>query len=162
LKNVEAVLKQYNPGAPFEYSFVDRDYAEKFGDEERIGNLAMFFALLGIAIGALGLFGLASFVAEQRTREIGIRKVLGASLLGLWKLLSREFAILVVVSLIIAIPQAQYFMGRWLSQYTYRTGMPWWVFACAGLGALVLTLVTVSYHTVRAAMMNPTKNLRSE
>ena len=162
LKKVEAVFKRYNPGAPFTYSFVDRDYAQKFGDEERIGNLALFFALLAIAISALGLFGLASFVAEQRTREIGIRKVLGASLLGLWKLLSREFAVLVVISLVIAIPLAQYFMSRWLSQYSYRTAMPWWIFACAGLGALVLTLITVSYHTVRAALTNPTKSLRSE
>ena len=162
LKRVEAVFKQYNPGAPFTYSFVNSDYAKKFGDEERIGSLALFFALLAIFISALGLFGLASFVAERRTREIGIRKVLGATLLNLWKLLSREFAVLVLVSLVIAIPLAAYFMNQWLAHYTYRTGMPWWIFAAAGGGALVLTLLTVSYHTIRAALTNPTKSLRSE
>jgi hypothetical protein len=162
LKKVEAVFKQYNPGAPFTYSFVDSDYGKKFGDEERIGNLALFFALLAIFISALGVFGLASFVAERRTREIGIRKVLGATLLNLWKLLSREFAILVLVSLVIAIPLALIFMNQWLSRFTYRTGMPWWIFAAAGGGALVLTLLTVSYHTIRAALTNPTKSLRSE
>lgn len=162
LKRVEAVFKQYNPGAPFTYSFVNQDYAKKFGDEERIGSLALFFALLAIFISALGLFGLASFVAERRTREIGIRKVLGATLLSLWKLLSREFALLVLLSLVIAIPLALYFMNLWLSHYTYRTGMPWWIFGAAGAGALVLTLMTVSYHTIRAALSNPTRSLRSE
>ena len=160
LKKVEAVFKQYNPGAPFTYSFVDHDYATKFGDEERIGNLALFFSVLAIFISALGVFGLASFVAERRTREIGIRKVLGATLLNLWKLLSREFAVLVALSLLIAIPLAMYFMNQWLNHYTYRTGMPWWIFAAAGGGALAVTLLTVSYHTVRAALMNPTKSLR--
>ena len=162
LKKVEAVFKQYNPGAPFAYTFVDSDYGKKFGDDERIGNLALFFALLAIFISALGLFGLASFVAERRTREIGIRKVLGATLLSLWKLLSREFALLVLLSLVIAIPLARYFMSQWLSHYAYRTGMPWWIFAAAGGGALVLTLLTVSYHAIRAALTNPTQSLRTE
>lgn len=162
LRRVEAVFKQYNPGAPFQYTFVDKDFAQKFGNEERIGHLALFFALLAIFISALGLFGLASFVAERRTREIGIRKVLGATMLSLWKLLSREFAVLVLLSLVIAIPLAQYFMSLWLNHYTYRTGMPWWIFAVAGGGALVLTLLTVSYHTIRAALTNPTQSLRSE
>jgi len=162
LKRVEAVFKQYNPGAPFQYTFVDKDYAQKFGNEERIGDLALFFALLAIFISALGLFGLASFVAERRTREIGIRKVLGATLLSLWKLLSREFTLLVLLSLVIAIPLAQFFMSQWLSHYTYRAGMPWWIFAAAGGGALVLTLLTVSYHTIRASLANPTRSLRSE
>ena len=162
LKRVEAVFKQYNPGAPFQYTFVDKDYAQKFGNEERIGDLALFFALLAIFISALGLFGLASFVAERRTREIGIRKVLGATLLSLWKLLSREFTLLVLLSLVIAIPLAQFFMSQWLSHYTYRAGMPWWIFVAAGGGALVLTLLTVSYHTIRASLANPTRSLRSE
>jgi putative ABC transport system permease protein len=162
LKKVEAVFKQYNPGAPFTYTFIDQDYAQKFGNEERIGNLALFFALLAIFISALGLFGLASFIAEQRTKEIGIRKVLGASLFSLWKLLSREFAFLILLSLVISIPLARYFMGQWLSGYTYRTGMPWWIFAAAGLGAIALTLLTVSFHAIKAAMANPIKSLRTE
>jgi putative ABC transport system permease protein len=162
LKRVEAVFKKYNPGAPFAYSFADQDYATKFGDEEKIGSLALFFALLAIFISALGLFGLASFVAEQRTKEIGIRKVLGASLLNLWRLLSREFALLVFISLVIAIPLAKYFMDQWLNRYTYRTAMPWWIFALAGGGAILLTLATVSFHTIKAANANPVKSLRSE
>jgi putative ABC transport system permease protein len=162
LKKVEAVFKIYNPGAPFIYSLADQDYAQKFGDEEKIGSLALFFALLAIFISALGLFGLASFVAEQRTKEIGIRKVLGASLVSLWKLLSREFALLVVLSLAISIPLARYFMSQWLSQITYRTGIPWWIFAGTGLGAVLLTLLTVSYHTMKAASANPVKSLRTE
>ena len=162
LKKVEAVFKQYNPGAPFAYSFVDQDYARKFGDEERIGNLALLFAALAIFISALGLFGLASFVAEQRTKEIGIRKVLGATLLSVWKLLSREFVLLILISLVISIPVTRYAMGQWLSRYNYRTGMPWWIFAIAGLGAIGLTLVTVSFHAIRAALANPVKSLRSE
>lgn len=162
LKKVEAVFKQYNPGAPFNYTLADQDYAKKFGDEERFGNLALFFALLAIFISALGLFGLASFVAEQRTREIGIRKVLGASLLNIWRLLSTEFALLILVSLVIATPLARYFMGQWLKHYTYRTGIPWWIFAGAGLGAMILTLTTVSYQSIKAALLSPVKSLRTE
>ncbi|TDW95804.1 ABC transporter permease [Dinghuibacter silviterrae] len=162
LKRVEAVFKQYNPAAPFAYTFADKDYAKKFGDEERLGSLALFFALLAIFISALGLFGLASFVAEQRTKEIGIRKVLGASLLSLWQLLSGEFAILILMSLVIATPLARYFMGQWLSHYNYRTGIPWWIFAGAGLGAMILTMSTVSYQSIKAALLSPVKSLRTE
>jgi ABC-type antimicrobial peptide transport system permease subunit len=162
LKKMEAIFKQYNPGAPFNYTFAGQDYARKFGDEERFGNLALFFALLAIFISGLGLFGLASFVAEQRTKEIGIRKVLGASLLSLWKLLSKEFALLIFISLVIATPLARYFMAQWLNHYTYRTGIPWWIFAGAGFGAMVLTLSTVSYQSIKAALLSPTKSLRTE
>jgi ABC-type antimicrobial peptide transport system permease subunit len=162
LKRTEAVFKQYNPAAPFVYTFADKDYARKFGDEERLGSLALFFALLAIFISALGLFGLASFVAEQRTKEIGIRKVLGASLISLWELLTREFALLILISLVIATPLARYFMGKWLDHYHYRTGTPWWIFAGAGLGAIILTLSTVSYQSIKAALLSPVKSLRTE
>lgn len=162
LRRVEAVFKKYNPGAPFAYTFADQDYAKKFGNEERLGDLSLFFALLAIFISALGVFGLASFVAEQRTKEIGIRKVLGASLLAIWQLLSKEFALLVFLSLLVATPLAIYLMGQWLHRYTYRTGMPWWIFAGAGAGALLLTLLTVSYQSIKAALLSPSKSLRSE
>ena len=162
LNAIEPVFKRYNPGAAFEYSFVDEDYAKKFSDEKRIGSLASVFAVLAIFISCLGLFGLASFVAEQRTREIGVRKVLGASLFHLWQMLSIDFVILVVISCLIAIPVSWYFLHQWLQQYEYRTPMSWWAFAAACGGALVITLLTVSYQAVRAALANPVKSLRTE
>ncbi|MHA4809637.1 FtsX-like permease family protein [Flavitalea flava] len=162
IKKIEPVFKRFNPGSPFEYKFVDEDYARKFSDEERIGNLATFFAVLAIFISCLGLFGLASFVAEQRTREIGIRKVLGASVFILWRMLSRDFVRLVIISFLIAIPIAWYYLTQWLKQYEYHTHISWWVIGAAGLGALSITLLTVSYQAIAAALMNPMKALRSE
>jgi ABC-type antimicrobial peptide transport system permease subunit len=162
LAKVEPVFKKYNPGSPFEYKFVDEDYAKKFSDEERIGNLATFFAVLAIFISCLGLFGLASFVAEQRTKEIGIRKVLGASVFVLWRMLSKEFVALVVISFLIAIPIAWYYLTQWLQKYEYHTHVSWWVIAGAGIGALAITLMTVSYQAISAALMSPVKSLRSE
>ena len=162
LNAIEPVFKRYNPGSAFEYSWVDEDYAKKFSDEKRIGSLASVFAVLAIFISCLGLFGLASFVAEQRTREIGVRKVLGASLFHLWQLLSVDFVIPVVISCLIAIPISWYFLHQWLQQYEYRAPMSWWAFASASGGALLITLLTVSYQAVRAALMNPVKSLRTE
>jgi len=159
---LEPVFKIYNPGSSFEYQFVDEQYAHKFSDEERIGNLATVFAVLAIFISCLGLFGLASFVAEQRTREIGVRKVLGASVFNLWKMLSKDFVALVIISCVIAIPTAVYFLDKWLRQYSYRTQMSWWVFAVATCGALIITLLTVSYQAIKAALMKPAKSLRTE
>jgi ABC-type antimicrobial peptide transport system permease subunit len=141
---------------------VDEDYARKFGDEERVGKLATFFAILAIFISCLGLFGLASFVAEQRTKEIGVRKVLGASVTNLWALLSKDFVILVIISLFIASPIAYYFMNQWTQKYTFRTDISWWIFVLTGLGALSITLLTVSFQAIKAAVMNPVKSLRSE
>jgi putative ABC transport system permease protein len=162
LDKVAGVFKRYNPASPFNYRFVDEEYGKKFGNEQRIGRLATFFAALAIFISCLGLFGLASFVAEQRTKEIGIRKVLGATLVNVWGLLSREFVLLVVVSLLVAMPVSYYFMHRWLENYENHTGMPWWIFAVAGCGALVITLLTVSIQAVRAGLANPVRSLRSE
>jgi ABC-type antimicrobial peptide transport system permease subunit len=110
----------------------------------------------------LGIFGLASFTAEQRTKEIGIRKVLGASVSKLWQMLSKDFVVLVLLSCLIAIPIAYYFLHQWLLKYEYRTEIGWWVFAMAGLGAIMITLLTVSYHAIKAALVNPIKSLRSE
>lgn len=162
LAKIETVFKKFNPDQPFESSFVDEVYAMKFGNEQRIGKLAGFFALLAILISCLGIFGLASFVAEQRTKEIGVRKVLGASVFNCWKLLSKDFFWLVCISLLIATPLGWYFMNGWLQNFEYRAPVSWWVFAVAGFGALIITLVTVSFQSIKAAMMNPVKSLRSE
>lgn len=162
LSKVENIIKKYAPTAPFEYRFVDEEYAKKFGDEERIGKLAAFFAVLAILISCLGLFGLASYVAEQRTKEIGIRKVLGASVLDLWQLLSKDFLILILISLVIASPIAYYFMNHWIQNYTYRTEISVWIFAAAGLGAVIITLLTVSFQAIRAAVANPVESLKNE
>jgi len=162
LAKIEPVFKKFNPLQPFDYKFVDEDYTRKFGDEERIGKLAGFFALIAIGISCLGLFGLTSFVAEQRRKEIGIRKVLGASIASLWKLLSKDFVLLVMVSCVMAIPVAYYFMNEWLQKYTIRTQISWWVFLVAIVGALAITLLTVSFQAIKAAMANPVKSLRTE
>lgn len=162
LVKIEPVFKKYNPGSPFVYKFTDDEYARKFNDEERIGNLTTFFAILAIFISCLGLFGLASFVAEQRTKEIGIRKVMGASVFNLWKMLSKDFVALVIIACAIAIPLASYFLHRWLQQYEYRTQISWWIFAAATIGALIITLATVSYQAIKAAIVNPIKSLKAE
>lgn len=162
LSKIQAIYKKFDPDNPFEYKFSDQEYAKKFGNEERIGKLAGFFALLAIFISCLGLFGLASFVAEQRTKEIGVRKVLGASVFNVWKLLSKEFFILVNISLLIAVPSAYYFMHNWLQNYTYRTDISWWVFIVAGISALGVTLLTISYQSIKTALMDPVKSLRTE
>jgi ABC-type antimicrobial peptide transport system permease subunit len=150
------------PAVPFEFKFIDQEYEKKFASEERIGKLASLFASLAIFISCLGLLGLASFVAQQRTKEIGIRKVMGASVFNLWKMLSKDFLLLVVVSILIAIPIAFYFLNTWLMVFQYRTEVSWWIFVVAGLGAVVITLMTVSYQALKAAVMNPIKSLRSE
>ncbi len=162
LSKIETVFKKYNPSAPFNYTFNDEDYAKKFADEQRVGNLATFFTLLAIFISCLGLFGLASFVAEQRKKEIGVRKVLGASTYNLWQMLSKEFAFLVIISCFIAIPLAWYYLHQWLQQYDYRTEISFWVFVASGLGALIITLLTVSFQAIKAAIANPVKSLRTE
>jgi ABC-type antimicrobial peptide transport system, permease component len=162
LAKVEAVIKQFNPGSPFDYNFVDEEYARKFTDEVRVGKLAGFFAVLAIFISCMGLFGLASFVAEQRTKEIGVRKVLGASVLNVCHLLSKEFMLLVGIALLIAMPLAWYCMHGWLQDYQYRTSLSWWIFAAAAAGAIVITLLTVGFQGVKAGLMNPVKSLRTE
>lgn len=162
LPKIEAVFKKIIPSAPFEYKFADEEYAAKFAAEERIGKLAGVFATLAIFISCLGLFGLASFVAEQRFKEIGVRKVLGATVINLWALLSKDFVQLVILSQLIASPLAWYFMHKWLMNYHYRTDISWWVFGITCFGALVITLLTVSYQSIKAATANPVKSLRSE
>ena len=162
LPKIEAVFKKLIPSAPFDYKFADDEYAAKFAAEERIEALASVFAILAIIISCLGLFGMISFIAEQRTKEIGIRKVLGASVFGMWKLLSREFVLLVSIAFLIATPIAAYFMHNWLQSYHYRTSLSWWIFAVTGLSALLITLLTVSFQSIKAAIANPVKSLRTE
>ena len=162
LKKLADIFRKYNPDYPFEYHFVDEDYAVKFDDMKRTATLSALFAGLTILITCLGLFGLASFVAAQRTKEIGLRKVLGATVMDLWQMLSKEFVILVMISLLIATPAAYYFMNQWLQNFPYRTGLSWWIFAAAGSGALMITLLTVSYQSIKASLANPVKSLRTE
>jgi len=162
LDKIEAVIEKYDTAAPFEYKFQDDEYARLFNDQERVGKLASVFAALAIFISCLGIFGLASFTASQRTKEIGIRKVLGATIYSVWKMLSRDFVWLVVLSILVAAPLAYYFSNQWLQQYEYRIEISWWVFAVTGIGALIITLLTVSYQSVKAALMNPVNSLRSE
>jgi len=159
---IEAVFKRIIPNAPFEYKFVDSEYAAKFAQEERIGKLASFFALLAVIISCLGVFGLASFMAEQRTKEIGIRKIVGATIFQLWTLLSKEFVLLVITSCFIAIPISYYFLHGWLQRYTYRSAISWWIFAVTVIGAILLTVIVVSFQTIKAARSKPVDSLRNE
>jgi putative ABC transport system permease protein len=159
---LEKVFKKFNPASPFIYHFTDEDYAQKFAAENSIGSLGAVFAGLAIFISCLGLFGLASFVAEQRTREVGIRKVLGAGVINLWALLSKDFLRLVILSMLISIPLVYLGMHRWLLNYPYRAPLSWWIFASAGAGILLITLFTVSFQSLKAALTNPVKSLRTE
>ncbi|MEM7085018.1 MAG: ABC transporter permease [Bacteroidota bacterium] len=162
LEIIEGVFKKNFPNTPFDFQFVDEEYGKKFRTEERIASLARVFTLLAIFISCLGLFGLASFVAEQRTKEIGVRKVLGASISQLWLLLSKDFIKLVIISLIIASPVAYYIMSQWLQKFSYRTSIGWDVFVVACSGALIITLITVSFQAIKAAVANPVKSLKTE
>ncbi|HEX6891109.1 MAG TPA: ABC transporter permease [Chryseolinea sp.] len=162
LAKISAVFKKVVPTVPFNYKFADEEYSLKFAAEERIGELASVFSALAIMISCLGLFGLASFVAEQRTKEIGIRKVVGASVFNLWSLLSKDFVILVVIASVIAIPIAYYFLSDWLNNYDYRIGISGWVFFISTTSAVVITLATVSYQAIKAALMNPVQSLKTE
>lgn len=162
LAKIESVFKSYNPSQPFEAKFVDEAFARKFGNEKRISKLVTLFAILAIFISCLGLFGLASYVAEQRTKEIGIRKVLGASIIRLWKMLSKDFLVLVIISCVIAIPIAYYMMTVWLRNFEYRISISLWVLLLACVSAILITLFTVSYQAIKVAISNPVNSLRSE
>lgn len=162
IERIGQLFGLYNTSYPFQYSFVDESYAKKFELELLIGKLTGLFSLLAIFISCLGLFGLAAYMAEQRTKEIGIRKVLGASILQLWALLSREFIVLVIISCLIASPLAVYFVHNWLDQYVYRIQIGPLVFILTALFTIAITLLTVSFQAVRAAMVNPVRSLKTE
>jgi ABC-type antimicrobial peptide transport system permease subunit len=162
LQKVEKILATLVPSAPFDYTFADEDYAAKFLAEERIGKLATLFSVLAIIISCLGIFGLAAFTVEQRTKEIGIRKVLGATVANLWQMLSKEFIVLVTIACFVAVPLAYYFMDAWLQQFIYRMPLSWMVFAISCAGGILITILTVSFQAVKAAIANPVNSLRSE
>jgi ABC-type antimicrobial peptide transport system permease subunit len=162
LKAMETIFRKYNPEYPFEYHFVDQDYQKKFDDTQRVATLTGLFAGLTIFISCLGLFGLATYMAENRIKEIGVRKVLGASVFNITALLSKEFLVLVIISILIASPIAWYAMHVWLNDYSYRITIQWWVFAMAGLLSILVSLITVSFQAIKAAVANPVKSLRTE
>ena len=162
LKEIEHVLKSQNPGFPFEYRFVDEAFNDRFKSEQLVENLSQIFALLAIIISCLGLFGLSAYTAEQRRKEIGVRKVLGSSILGIVRLLSKDFMKLVFLAILVSVPIAWYVMQNWLEDFAYRTEINWWVFVIAGLIAICIALVTVSFQAIKAAIANPVKSLRTE
>ena len=162
LAKAEAIFKKYNPQYPFEYVFADESYARKFEEVKRTGSLSFLFAGLTILISCLGLFGLATYMAENRIKEIGVRKVLGAGVTNIAMLLSTDFLRLVLIAFLIASPVAWYAMDSWLKNYTYRIDIQWWVFAAAGLLSILIAVVTISYQAIRAALSNPVKSLRTE
>ena len=162
LKKAEAIFKKYNPQYPFEYNFVDEEYAQKFKCEKRTGTLAALFAALTIFISCLGLFGLATYMAENRVKEIGVRKALGASVTGITALLSKDFLKLVMISFLVACPIAWWMMHEWLQKYPYRVSIQWSVFVFAGCLSFLISLFTVSYQSIKAAIVSPVKSLRTE
>ncbi|MGZ8554352.1 MAG: ABC transporter permease [Chitinophagaceae bacterium] len=162
IASLKSIFKKYNPEYEINYRFADEEYARKFSDEKRIGTLATLFTLLTIIISCLGLFGLSSYMAENRIKEIGVRKVLGASVSNITILLSKDFLKLVLLSFVIASPVAYWAMHTWLQNFPYRVPIQWWVFALAGLSAVIIALFTVSFQAIRAAIVNPVKSLRTE
>jgi putative ABC transport system permease protein len=162
LNSIGKTWRTLNPNEPFEYSFLDEDFQRNYVAEDRRAAMVAFFTTIAILISCLGLFGLAAFSAEQRTKEIGIRKVLGASVGSIVALLSKDFIKLVVIALFIAAPIGWYFMNKWLEDFAYRIDIGWWVFAVAGLFAIIIAFATISLHATKAALANPTNNLRTE
>jgi putative ABC transport system permease protein len=159
---IEATIRKDNPSYPVDYKFVDEEFNQTFINEMLISKLSRVFAALAIIISCLGLFGLAAYTAERRIKEIGIRKVLGANVTGLASLLSTEFIKLVIVSILLACPIAWYAMSSWLQNYAYRVSVQWWVFAAAGTAAIIIAVITVSFQSIKAAMMNPVKAIKAE
>jgi len=162
LAKVETVLKQYNPAYPFSYQFVDDQFNRMFMSEELISKLSRTFAILAIFISCLGLFALASYATERRTKEIGVRKVLGASISNITTLLSKDFLKLVVLSCLVAFPLSWWIMHTWLSDYQYRITISWWIFPIAGIIAVLIAILTISFQSIKAAIANPVKSLRTE
>jgi ABC-type antimicrobial peptide transport system permease subunit len=159
---IKNIWKQRFPSFPYEYKFLDETFDQLYKNDTRISQLILIFSLIAIFISALGLFGLAAFTAEKRTKEIGIRKVLGASVQQIVTVLSKEFIFLVLISILAATPIAWYFMNKWLDNFAYRIGLSIWIFVAAGILSLIIALITVSIQAVKAAMANPADSLRTE
>ncbi|WP_205195498.1 ABC transporter permease [Chitinophaga sp. Cy-1792] len=157
-----AICKKLNPGYPFSYSFLDQDFQKVYNSEMIVGKLNTLFTCLSVFIACLGLFGLAAFTAEQRTREIGVRKVLGASVVNIVALLSGDFLKLVLIAIVIAMPLAWYTMHQWLQNFSYSIGLSWIIFAGAGIIAISIAALTISFQSIKAALVNPVKSLKSE
>jgi putative ABC transport system permease protein len=162
LEKAEGIWKNIVPDVPFDYSFLDESIARLYESEQTLSRIISAFTLMAILISCLGLFGLSVFAAEQRTKEIGIRKVLGASTTGILGLLSKDYIRLVLIALVIASPVAYFIMNRWLDEFAFRIPIEWWVFVVAGLAALGVTLLTISFQSIRAALSNPANSLRNE
>jgi putative ABC transport system permease protein len=162
LGEMETVWKAFNKSTPFVYNFVDKETEKLIAEERRLANISVVFTTLAILISCLGLFGLISFMAEQKKKEIGIRKVLGASVSSVMKMLTKDFFVLIIIALFIATPLAYYLMENWLQDFTYRISISWWVFAFAGSATLLVTLATVSFQAIKAATANPVDALRTE
>jgi ABC-type antimicrobial peptide transport system permease subunit len=162
LQSIETVFKKYNPAVPYEYQFVDEEFGKKFTTEELISRITNIFACLAIFICCLGLAGLVSFTVEKRIREIGIRKVLGASVAQVLLLVSKEFVKLVLIAFLLATPVAWWFMNNWLDRYEYHTGISFWLFGAVGIIMLLITLFVIVINALRAAITNPVNSLRTE
>ncbi|HUX84649.1 MAG TPA: FtsX-like permease family protein, partial [Chitinophagaceae bacterium] len=162
LGSITAIWKQFNPNQPIRYTFLDQRFAEMYDDVTRTGRIFTSFAVLAVIIACLGLFALSAFMAEQRLREIGIRKVLGATAAGITSMLSGKFLKLVLISIILASPIAWIIMNRWLRDFAYRIHISWWMFVLSGLIALLIAIGTISFQSIRAALVNPAGLLRSE
>jgi ABC-type antimicrobial peptide transport system permease subunit len=159
---VEKQYKKYAGNIPFSYNFLDKSFEAQYKSEQRAGTLFNVFAGIAIFISCLGLFGLATYTAQVKTKEIGIRKVLGATVAGVVQLVSKDFLKLVIIAIIIATPVAWLAMNKWLQGFEYRVSVSWWVFALAGILALLIALLTVSFQAIKAAIANPVKSLRTE
>ena len=162
LRSIETSWHKLNPNEPLEYSFLDDDFQKNYNAENRLSSIVSYFTLIAILICCLGLFGLATFSAEQRIKEIGVRKVLGASVTGIVTLLSKDFLKLVVIAIVIASPLAWYVMHKWLQDFAYRININWWIFLLAGIIAATIAFVTISFQAIKAANTNPVKSLRTE
>ena len=162
ISTIQETFSKVAPEHPFEYAFADNQYLTKFRAEEQTGTLASIFSGLAILISCLGLFGLSAFMVTQRIKEIGIRKVLGASVTNLWALLSKDFGVLVAIACLISIPIASYVMNIWLEDYQYRIQISWWFYAIGAASCIVITMLTVSYHSIKASLANPVNSLKTE
>jgi len=162
IKSAEAILKKYNPNYLTEYQFADEEYAFKFKHAKSVAVLIKSFAFIAIFISCMGLFGLSVYMAENRTKEIGIRKVLGATVIRVTFLLAKDFVKLVVIAIVIASPLAWLFMNFFLQQFSYRTDISWWILIAAGAVALLIAIITISSQSIKAAIANPVKSLRTE
>jgi putative ABC transport system permease protein len=159
---INSIWNKFSPGYPLDYQFMDESYGKMYKSEEKLSSLLWIFAVMAIVVGCMGLFALAALSAEQRTKEIGIRKVLGANVFNIVGLLSKNFLLLVLIASIIAFPIAWWAMNKWLQDFPYRITITWWVFAIATLAALIIALITVSFQAVKTALTDPVKNLRTE